>query len=147
MKLQVTAIFLALAAVAVQSLPQGAPQQARPQAAAPNAQGGQKKIPLHLDPNLTLRKISQKDLNDFLGSKEAVNELVNCFESLRKCKARAGVSLVRDVRSLGKGGTCRNCSDAERKHTRKLVGDAIAGLQQYHPQEWKRLLPEIGFLL
>ncbi|KAF2368564.1 Insect odorant-binding protein A10/Ejaculatory bulb-specific protein 3 [Trinorchestia longiramus] len=138
MKLQISAVILVVLVVAAESAPQ---QQAS------GAQEGQKKIPLHLDPNLTLSKISQKDLDAFLGSKEAVTELVNCFESLRRCRARAGVSLVRDVRSLGKGGSCSNCSEAERKHTRTLVGNAIAGLQQHHPQEWKRLLPEIGFLL
>jgi len=103
--------------------------------------------PLHLDPNLTLSKISRKDLETFMKNKTAVDQLVICFERIRSCRARAGVSLVRDVRSLSRGATCTDCDEAEQKHTRDLVGRAISLMQQNHPVEWRRVLPEIAFLL
>lgn len=111
------------------------------------AAAGNKPLPLHCDPSLTLSKINKDALDQFLRSKRAVQELVNCFDDLRRlCKARAGASLVRDVRSLGRGASCKDCDPEQQKHTRELVGNAISGLQQYHPKEWRRLLPNIGFL-
>ena len=51
--------------------------------------------PIHLDHDVTLSKVSQKDLDHFLSKKEAVNEMVLCFEDIRRCRSRAGASLVR----------------------------------------------------
>jgi len=55
---------------------------------------------VRLDPNLTLLKVTPKLLDAFLKSERSVNELVNCFESFRKCRHRAGTSLVSKYSSL-----------------------------------------------
>jgi len=104
-----------------------------------------------LDPTLTLSKINDADLNQFMQNKLAVKKLVDCFESLRKCDSRAGRSLVRDVRRLGPGGSCNKreqCSDnLVKANVENLVKNAIRILQANHQRQWRRLLPHISFII
>ena len=113
-KLTVLFLVVALAVVCTVAAPQGGnPQQKRQQRPQRNRQGGgqrrqpQRKqqaaaaaadddqLPFYLDPNLTLSKLKEADVDDFLKSRKAVNTLARCFKSLENCSRNAAaVSLV-----------------------------------------------------
>jgi len=100
--------------------------------------------------DITLADITDQQLNQFMSKKAAVNMLVNCFEPQLKCKFKTARALVSDVRKLGKGGVCGGdvCTNGQEKaKVERLVKRAIAIMQKKHVTEWKKLIPNIVFLL
>jgi len=100
--------------------------------------------------DITLSDITDQQLNQFMSKKAAVNMLVNCFNPKMNCKFRTARALVSDVRKLGKGGVCGGdvCTNGQEKaKVERLVKRAIAIMQKRHRSEWRRLIPNIAFLL
>jgi len=123
------------------------------------AQGGNRNTELvtladgtrvRLKNDITLSDITDENLNQFMRRKAAVKLLVKCFEPRAVCEFKTARALVSDVRKLGKGGVCGGdvCTNGQEKaKVERLVKRAIAIMQKRHVDEWKKLIPNIVFLL
>merc|ERR1712136_606174 len=112
--------------------------------------GAEDSTRVRVNQDITLSDITDQQLNQFMSKKAAVNMLVNCFNPKMNCKFRTARALVSDVRKLGKGGVCGGdvCTNGQEKaKVERLVKRAIAIMQKRHRSEWRRLIPNIAFLL
>lgn len=137
-------LFLALAVVSVSG-------QRRNQNKEVVVVGGQKVV---VNKDLTLSDIKKGQLTAFMKNPAAVRMLVVCFDpQLRrqgKCTKQSARSLVNDVRKLGTGGVCGGAQCTNRQEKSKvegLVKKAISLMQKHHPQQWRKVIPNIQFLL
>jgi len=137
-------LVVIVALVGVMALVQGRPQAPTAKAIAP---GGSPLDALRDD--ITLLNVSDAELAEFLSVEEAVVEFAKCIQvGVKNCRSSVGSTrLLRQIKSLGIGGRCKQCNPKQQARVEDVVFNVISTFSQKYPAVFQQTLPHITNLI
>jgi len=95
----------------------------------------------------SITDIDMENFELFLADEKSVRILVECFLTPAKCRHSSITNLLKQVRNLGLGGRCKNCTADQQEDINNKIYRFIYIFQNKYKSYWRMLLPHLGFIL